>query len=130
MAVINSLEFYYLSTCDTCRRIMKELEIAKYPFRFQDIKTEKITPAQIDFLANRAGGYAPLFSRVARKYTELNLKNQQLSEMDYRNYILEDYTFLKRPVVVIGENIFIGNAANNIKNVRKQLSKIKNEFSK
>lgn len=125
MAVNNALEFYYLSTCDTCRRIMKDLEIAKYPFRCQDIKTEKITPEQIDFLANRAGAYSLLFSRVARKYRELNLKNQQLSEMDYRNYILEDYTFLKRPVVVIGENIFIGNAANNIENIRKELRKIR-----
>lgn len=125
MAVKNALEFYYLSTCDTCRRIMKELEIAKYPFRLQDIKSEKITPEQIDFLADCAGAYSHLFSRVAKKYRELDLKNQQLSEMDYRNYILEDYTFLKRPVIVIHETIFIGNAANNIEIIRKELHKIK-----
>ncbi|HET8962979.1 MAG TPA: ArsC/Spx/MgsR family protein [Chitinophagales bacterium] len=125
MAVNIALEFYYLSTCDTCRRIMKDLEIAKYPFRLQDIKSEKITPEQIDFLANWAGAYSLLFSRIARKYRELNLKNQQLSELDYRNYILEDYTFLKRPVIVINENIFIGNAANNVEIIRNELHKIK-----
>jgi len=75
----------------------------------QDIKTEKITPAQLDGMKALAGTYEALFSRRALKYKELGLKDQTLTEKDYRNYILEEYTFLKRPVTIIGKNIFTGN---------------------
>jgi Arsenate reductase and related proteins, glutaredoxin family len=75
----------------------------------QDIKTEKITPAQIDEMKKMAGSYEALFSRRALKYKELGLKDVTLTEMDYRRYILEEYTFLKRPVVIIDSRIFIGS---------------------
>ncbi|HET6992260.1 MAG TPA: arsenate reductase, partial [Bacteroidia bacterium] len=62
---------FYLSTCDTCARILKETNLAKKGFTLQDIKTEKITPTQIDEMAKLAGGFEPLFSRVALKYRAL-----------------------------------------------------------
>ena len=37
----------------------------------------------------------------------MGLKNVKLNEREYRNYILEHYTFLKRPVIVYGQEIFI-----------------------
>lgn len=118
------MELYYLSTCDTCRRIMKELRTDNYPFRVQDIKTQKITPQQIDNMAQLAGGYAPLFSRVAIKYRALGLHTKQLNEQDYRKYILEEYTFLKRPVFILDNAIFIGNAPSNIQAVRNALQAV------
>ena len=121
----HTLELFYLSTCDTSRRIMRQLEVHKFPFRFQDIKTEKITPAQIDRLSKLAGGYAPLFSKVAIKYRSMRLKEKQPSEMQIRELILAEYTFLKRPVFIIDDTIFIGNAPGNIRNVQSALSKIK-----
>ena len=35
-------KIYYLSTCDTCKRIITELQLKEKGFVFQDIKTEKI----------------------------------------------------------------------------------------
>lgn len=75
----------------------------------QDIKFEKITVQQLDEMKQLAGSYEALFSRRALKYKELGLKNQMLTEMNYRNYILEEYTFLKRPVIIIDKTIFIGS---------------------
>jgi len=75
----------------------------------QDIKTEKITPAQLDEMKEMAGSYEALFSRRAMKYKELGLKDQSLTEKDYRKYILDEYTFLKRPVTILGKQIFIGS---------------------
>jgi arsenate reductase len=71
----------------------------------QDIKFEKITPTQLDELKAMAGSYESLFSRRAMKYKELGLKDKKLEEKDYRKYILEEYTFLKRPVVIIKNKI-------------------------
>ena len=69
----------------------------------------------MDELKELAGSYEALFSRVARKYRELGLHELELKEADYRKeYLLQDYTFLKRPVLVIGRQIFIGNQAKTV----------------
>ena len=60
-------------------------------------------------MKEKAGSYDALFSRRALKYKELGLKDKQLSERDYRKLILEEYTFLKRPVALIGGKIFVGS---------------------
>ena len=85
----------------------------------QDIKTEKITAKQLDEMKKMAGTYEALFSHRAMKYKELGLKDKQLSEKEYRNYILEEYTFLKRPVSIIGDKIFIGNEKKTIEALKK-----------
>lgn len=106
-------KIYYLSTCSTCTRIIKELGLDE-SFEYQDIKTNKITPPQLEQMAKMSGSYESLFSRRAMKYKALGLGNQSLSEDDYKKYILEEYTFLKRPVIIVGDNIFVGNAKKTI----------------
>ena len=69
-----------------------------------------------------SGSYESLFSRVARKYKELGLKNKNLTEDDYRQYILDEYTFLKRPVFVVDDQIFIGNAKKNLEALHSYLN--------
>ncbi|HRH64700.1 MAG TPA: ArsC/Spx/MgsR family protein [Bacteroidia bacterium] len=102
-------KIYHLSTCSTCQRILKEIKPGKEVV-LQDIKTEKITAVQLDEMIRLAGSAEALFSRVALKYRSLGLNKLSLTEKDYRKYILEEYTFLKRPVVIIGKEIFIGNS--------------------
>lgn len=117
-------KIYYLATCSTCQRIMKELHIDEQNgFELQDIRTQKITPEQIDEMQKLAGSYEVLFSRRSLKYKELDLKDKELTEEDYKNYILEYDTFLKRPVVIIGNQIFIGSGKKNIEALRAALNK-------
>lgn len=105
-------KIYYLKTCDTCKRILRSLPVDD--FRFQEIKTEPITEEQLNQLRARTGSYEALFSRRAKKYKEMGLKDQELTEEDYRHYILEDYTFLQRPVIVAGDEIFVGSGKKNL----------------
>lgn len=102
-------KIYHLGNCTTCQAIIKETGIDKNGFDMQDIKTDKITAGQLDEMKKMAGSYEALFSRRAIKYKELGLKDKQLAERDYRKYILDEYTFLKRPVVIIKDEIFVGN---------------------
>ncbi len=111
-------KIYYLSTCSTCARIITELKLKEKKFIFQDIKTEKITPVQLSEMKKMAGSYKALFSRVALKYRALGLDKQQLTEDDYKKHILEEYTFLKRPVIIIDNKIFVGNSKSNIANAQ------------
>ena len=68
-----------------------------------------------------AGSYEALFSKVALKYREGKLGEKKLTEKDYRNYILQEYTFLKRPVMVNEKQIFVGNAPKNVASAKSSL---------
>ena len=110
---------YYLSSCSTCKRIMSELPLDD--FDKQDIKTHAITEEQLDEMKGLSGSYETLFSRVAMKYRAMGLNEMELNEDDYKKYILQEYTFLKRPVFVINDQIFIGNSKKNVSAVKTAL---------
>ncbi|MCM8569797.1 hypothetical protein NE848_10425 [Gramella jeungdoensis] len=106
-------KIYHLSTCDTCKRILKELDVPS-SFILQDIKEDSITEEQLEEMEELAGSYEALFSKRARLYKERNLKNEDLDEGSYKNLILEHYTFLKRPVIINNDQIFIGNSKKTV----------------
>lgn len=85
----------------------------------QDIKTVPITAEQLDEMKKLAGSYEALFSRVALKYKTLDPK--PTTEKEYRKLILSEYTFLKRPVAIIGNQIFVGNSKMNVANLKNAL---------
>lgn len=118
-------KIYHLGNCTTCQAIIKETAIEKKGFEMQDIKSEKITASQLDEMKNMAGSYEALFSRRAIKYKEMGLKDKALAEKDYRKLILEEYTFLKRPVVIMEDKIFIGSDKKNVEALHLCLSGIK-----
>ncbi len=113
-------KIYYLKTCSTCVRIVKTLDLPS-DFIFQDIKNEEITPAQLKDLHKLSGSYEALFSKRAQRYKALGLKDQNLTEQDFENYILEHYTFLSRPVVVYNDQIFIGNSSKTVEAAKKAI---------
>lgn len=102
-------KIYHLSTCDTCQRIIKELQPLD-GYDFQDIKTQAITTSQLEEMQKLAGSYEALFSKRARLYREKGLNEKELSEADYKMLILEHYTFLKRPIIFFNDQVFIGNS--------------------
>ncbi len=113
-------KIYYLSTCDTCQKIKKHL--GGLPnFEQQDIKTQPITGVQLKELKMLAGSYEALFSKRAVLYREMNLKDKSLTEADYRKFILKEYTFLKRPVIVFEDQIFIGNEKATVAAAEKEI---------
>jgi arsenate reductase (glutaredoxin) len=109
-----NITVFYLGTCRTCVKIVEQLKIPKHAL-LREIKTEAITPAELATMVQLAGSHESLFSRKAMKYRSLGLNEQQLTEDDYKKYILMEYTFLKRPVIVVNNAIFIGNAGVQVK---------------
>ena len=114
-------KIYYLKTCDTCRRILKTIPHLE-DFILQDIKKDPVTPQQLEEMHAMTGSYEALFSRKATLYKERGLKDVALTEADYKNYILEHYTFLSRPVIIADDKIFIGNSAKNVEAAINYLS--------
>jgi arsenate reductase len=109
---------YYLSTCDTCKRILKELDLPS-DFTLQDIKTDKITLKQLEEMRSMTTSYESLLNKRARKLSEY--KGQELTEDQLKSMILEEYTFLKRPVFIYDNEIYIGNAKKTVESLKIKL---------
>ena len=113
-------KIYHLSSCSTCQRIIKELGGLE-GFEMQNIKEAKITAKQIDEMKKMAGSYESLFSRRSMKYRPMGLHEKEISEKEYRQLIMEEYTFLKRPVIFIDDEIFVGNAKKVVAAAKEKL---------
>ncbi|WP_369013192.1 arsenate reductase family protein [Flavobacterium anhuiense] len=113
-------KIYYLSSCDTCRKIIKSLP--ENNLVFQDIKQDPITEEQLEEMHKLSGSYEALFSKKAQLYKSMGLKDQSLTEADFKKYILEHYTFLSRPVFIIDGKIYVGNSQKNVAEVINALS--------
>ena len=114
-------KIYHLSNCNTCQKIIKEINPSADTI-LQDIKVENIDANTLDWLKEKVGSYEALFSKRAIKYRSLGLNEIQLTEDDYRKYILEEYTFLKRPFMINGDEVFIGNAKKDVASAVKSFN--------
>ncbi len=100
---------FHLVNCKTCQRIASDLEFEANGFDVQNIKEQNIDAQTLDAIKDQLGSYEAIFSRRAMKYRSLGLNEKALSENDYRELILEEYTFLKRPVIQIDDQFFVGS---------------------
>ena len=106
-------KIYYLASCDTCRKIIKSLPNSNQ-LTFIDIRQNPLSESDLDEMYQLAGSYEALFSKKAQLYKSLGLKDKNLTEADFKKYLLEHYTFLSRPVFIIDGKIYIGNGQKNI----------------
>ena len=110
---------YFLQTCDTCRRILKEINLEG--FDKHEIKANPVTVSQLEEIYSFSNSYEALFNKRAKKYKSMGLKNEVITEDDYRQFILEEYTFLKRPVFLVENDIFIGNNKKEIDRLKEKI---------
>ena len=102
-------------------RILKDLNTSA-GFILQDIKEQEITVKQLEQMHGLSRSYESLFSKRAKLYKEMGLKDQSLSEKDFKHYLLYHYTFLKRPVIIDGDHIFIGNSKSAVQAAKQFLN--------
>lgn len=113
-------KIYHLASCSTNQRILKELNLEGV--ELQNIKEQNVDEKTLDFLKEKVGSYEALFSKKAMKYRSMGLNEINLSEADYKKYMLQEYTFLKRPFIIDGDEVFIGNAKNVVEQAVKSFN--------
>ena len=114
-------EIYQLNSCSTCARISKELGVDA-SWHNQNIKEQNISEEILDAAKEQLGSYEALFSKRAMKYKSLGLKDKIKTDQEYKNYILEEYTFLKRPLVKINDTFFAGNSKKTVAEIQEALA--------
>ena len=120
---METFKFYYLKTCDTCKRIMNELGLPD-SIQLREIKSEPITIDELNEMHEQSGSYEDLLNKRARKYREQGLNKKSLGEDQIRDLILDEYTFLKRPVLLVDDQIFIGNSKKEVAQMKQALENL------
>ena len=118
---LNMRLFYYLSTCQTCKRIIKDLDLDDSIQKIE-IKKNPINKDQLNYLYKIEGCYENLINKRAQLFKTLSLSNNVLGENDFKKLLLKHYTFLKRPVLNYDNYLFIGNSSKVIIEMKKFLS--------
>ena len=110
-----------MSTCNTCQRIIGEL--GDIPgIELQNIKEKHISANELDFIKEKEGSYEALFNKRAMKYRSMGLNTETLTEQEWRRHILGEYTFLKRPLAVINNKVFAGNAKKTVEALKAEVN--------
>lgn len=113
---------FYLKTCSTCTKILKDLNPDKSWTR-REIKSEPLTDNEIDHMREKAGSYEALFSKKSSQIRLQGLEVKTLKEDDFKRMLGEHYTFLKRPVFLTDNAIFIGSDKKTLENLRDYLER-------
>lgn len=107
---------FYLKTCDTCRKIMAQFDLTDWELR--EIKKDPVTETELEEMHQQSGSYEALFSKKSTQIKSRGLDVKTLGEKDFKSLLLDHYTFLKRPVFITDENIFIGNNQKTVADLR------------
>lgn len=101
MASLDIERFYWLPYCSTCIKAEQHLlkKGAKI-HQYINVKEEAVTLQELKELSKSLGGVDKLFSKRAMKYRAWGLHEKELSDDDMLKYMQEEYTFIKRPVLV------------------------------
>ena len=67
----------------------------------------------------KTNSYEALFSRRSTQIKTREIDVKSLEENDFKELILDHYSFLKRPVFLTDEEIFVGNDKKNIENLEQ-----------
>lgn len=116
-------KIYQLSSCSTNKKILDQMpNLGKV--ELINIKESNISEKDLEYCAQKAGSYEALFSKKAVKYRELGLNKVVLTEDQIKKYILDEYTFLKRPVSIINGKVFAGNTNEAVNGLKEELEKL------
>ncbi len=91
-------------------------------FEVIDVKEKIISESDLDFAKSQIGSYEDMFNKRAIKYRQDGWKEKDLSDDQFKELILTEYTFLKRPIYFIDEEVYAGNAKKTVEAIKSKLS--------
>ncbi len=108
---------FYLKTCGTCTKILKMFDLSDWELR--ELKSSPITEQELAQMYEHTKSYEALFSRRSTQIKAREIDVKTLEENDFKELILDHYSFLKRPVFLTEKEIFVGNDKKNIENLEE-----------
>lgn len=79
----------------------------------REIKSNPITPSELEQIKAHFSSYEELFNKRAVKFRSID--SSSFEDSDYKKLLLSDYTFLKRPVLLLADKAIAGNSTKSIR---------------
>jgi arsenate reductase len=117
-----NITVWYLSTCSTCLRILEDLDLDRDSTQLIDIKSNPLTEEQLEPMKNYVGSYKALINGRIIQFRTMDKKARDLNEAEAKQLLLQHYAFLKRPVFLVGEEYFVGNAKETVDEIKSRIS--------
>jgi len=114
--------FFCLSTCKTCQRVQEELGSLLDDVKVQNVKEQNIDAKALDFAKEKTGSYESLFNKRAMKYRSQGLNKKEISDAEFRELILGEYTFMKRPLAIVDGEVYAGHAKKTLEGLKEALN--------
>ena len=104
-----AIDLYGLKTCDTCRKVRKELDAAKIAYEFHDLRDEGVTKAQVSRWAKTAG-WETMLNKSSTTWRGLSDADKTgVTEAKAIALMTANPTLIKRPIIERGDTeVFVG----------------------
>lgn len=103
------MEFYGYKKCSTCREAYQYLKNLGFALDFQDfVQSPPSVETLRSWVMKRGDGIAPFINAKGTRFRDLDLKSKTLSEEEWFSLLSQDGKLIKRPVVVVGEQVLVG----------------------
>lgn len=100
---MSSIALYGIATCDTCKKAVKALEAAGHAVTFRDVRKDPLSEAEIDRFVGEFGDR--LINKQSTTYRGFG---EFLKASDAEAQIAAQPTVMKRPLIEIGDRLFLG----------------------
>ena len=107
--------------CSTCKKAYKALQDLGIEATYRNIKEDNPTKEEIQSWIHRGVELKKLFNTSGMLYRELNVKEKRetYTEEQLIELLASNGMLVKRPIVIQGDNIIIGNKVSEYENLQK-----------
>lgn len=96
-------------SCSSCRKAKKWLDEHKIPYEEKNLFNQRITESDIDrMLENAENGFEDIISTRSKIFKEQDLDVEDMKISELKEFIIDNPSVLKRPIIIDGEKLQVG----------------------
>jgi regulatory protein spx len=103
------ITIYTTPSCSSCRKAKKWLDEHKINYEEKNLFNQRITTEDIDrMLENAENGFEDIISTRSKIFKEQSLDVEDMRISELKQFILDNPSVLKRPIMIDGEKMQVG----------------------
>ena len=120
------IQIYTTPSCSSCRKAKNWFEEHRIEYREKNIFNIKLTKDDIFLmLKNTESGFDDIISTRSKVFQEKNLDIEDMSMMELTNFIIENPSVLRRPIIIEDKKMQVGYNEDEIRTfIPKRLREI------
>jgi regulatory protein spx len=96
-------------SCSSCRKAKKWLDVHKISYEEKNLFNQRITEDDIDrMLENAENGFEDIISTRSKIFKEQSLDVEDMKISELKEFIIENPSVLKRPIIIDGDKMQVG----------------------